>query len=383
MQYAQQFRHGILPDIRHDEQARNDFVLGFRAYLAGQVAPSNKAIWAQRVGPKFVEEHGREPEDWREAGKAMKRDPSYQFWSCMQSRAQRMNWDNAIDSVERQLPELIDKAKALSGKTGGTLTLDPDLEIPRYLTTHDIHLQPGNYCSEFTEDDIFAGAIYDAGVHVYSMGQMGAKDDHLGLANLGHYQKRFPEADPKRILDMGCTIGQSTLPWAEAFPSAEVHAIDVGAPVLRYAHARAESMGVKVHFSQQDAEHTSFEDESFDVVMSHIMMHETDKGAVARIFGESRRLLKPGGVMLHFDIARLAGLPPVDAFLSGWEIENHYEYFGATYRMMDLVAEAEKGGWQPGETALEKADHYQPGELGNYVGTVFTWPVVVGVKGGA
>ena len=30
--------------------------------------------------------------------------------------------------------------------------------------------------------------------------------------------------------------------------------------MLRYGHARAESMGVPIHFSQQDAEHTNFED---------------------------------------------------------------------------------------------------------------------------
>ena len=51
-----------------------------------------------------------------------------------------------------------------------------------------------------------------------------------------------PEFKPASILDCGCTVGHNTLPWAETFPEAQVTAIDVAAPVLRYAHARAESM---------------------------------------------------------------------------------------------------------------------------------------------
>ncbi|MCL6753034.1 methyltransferase domain-containing protein [Nostoc sp. CCCryo 231-06] len=61
------------------------------------------------------------------------------------------------------------------------------------------------------------------------------------------------------------SIGNSTLPYVDGFPDAEVHAIDVGAPMLRYAHARAESLGKRVHFSQQNAEQTNFPDESFDL----------------------------------------------------------------------------------------------------------------------
>ena len=39
----------------------------------------------------------------------------------------------------------------------------------------------------------------------------------------------------------------------------------VGAPLLRYAHARAEMLGRKVHYSQQNAESLDFADGSFDL----------------------------------------------------------------------------------------------------------------------
>ena len=63
----------------------------------------------------------------------------------------------------------------------------------------------------------------------------------------------------RRILDMGAAIGNSTLVYCDAFPDAEIHAIDIGAPLLRYGYARATALGRSVHFSQQNAERTDFE----------------------------------------------------------------------------------------------------------------------------
>ena len=53
-----------------------------------------------------------------------------------------------------------------------------------------------------------------------------------------------------------------------------------------------------MHFSQQNAESTDFESGSFDLVISHIMLHETSKSALVRIMKECRRLLRPGGVIV-------------------------------------------------------------------------------------
>jgi ubiquinone/menaquinone biosynthesis C-methylase UbiE len=177
---------------------------------------------------------------------------------------------------------------------------------------------------------------------------------------------------------MGCTVGQSTLPWKEAFPDAEVHGIDVGESVLRYAHARAEAMGVAVHFSQQNAEATDFPDGHFDVVVSHIMMHETSTPAVANIFKESRRLLRPGGAMLHMDNPRLKELAPFDAFLAEWEVHNNNEKFGGTYREMDIVAEAEKAGFAKGRVHLEYVPLVVPPRVMNYQTKGIQFPCLIG-----
>jgi len=87
-----------------------------------------------------------------------------------------------------------------------------------------------------------------------------------------------------------------------AFPEAECHGIDVGAALVRYAHLRAEGLGASVRFSQDDAEHSRFEDGSFDLVVTQIVLHETSSAATTAIIRESRRLLRPGGIAIHLEV---------------------------------------------------------------------------------
>ena len=61
-------------------------------------------------------------------------------------------------------------------------------------------------------------------------------------------------------------------------------------------------MGIPIHYKQENAEKTHYPDESFDLVVSVIMFHETSQSALPNILGESYRLLKPGGMMLHLDV---------------------------------------------------------------------------------
>ena len=106
-------------------------------------------------------------------------------------------------------------------------------------------------------------------------GLLGQRMDKLGKQVADWVKATYPKMKPMRILEMGCTIGQSTVAWKEAFPDAEVYGIDVAGPSLRYAHARAEALGRGIAYSQQDATKTNFPDGFFDIVASHAMIHET------------------------------------------------------------------------------------------------------------
>lgn len=372
-----QIRHAMLPTPDHDEEARQMFVKSFRGHLAANVAPGSRRIYDRVVLPRFRQANGRAPTDKKEVRKEMVRQPYYQFWSAMQRASQELMWDSIIDTVERTLPDLKATAERLdNGNPKGSLRLDPGLEIPSYHTGVDIHLQPGAYHSEFAKGDVAAGAIYDRGVYLYLIGATGPDNDLLGRILVHFYKENFADRPVGRLLDMGCAIGNSTLPWCVALPDAEIRGIDVGAPVLRYAHARAEAKGCSVHFSQQNAERTDFDDESFDLVVSHIMLHETSHKALPRIFAECKRLLKPGGVMLHLEIPR--STEPFAAFMMDWESYNNNEPFSRQFRETDVVKLVRDAGLANPRFDLAPVN-FDTSQR-NYGGVFEGFPVIVGEK---
>jgi len=376
-------QHALLPTPQHDEQARQDFIGALRGHLSGRVMPGNYQLFERRVAPRFAAEHGRPPADEQEIREWMTREPYYQFWSALQRRSQELLWESVIDPTEREWSALINRARAAKPRKTrkpGSLRLDPALVVPRYHAAADIHLQPGGYHTDFTNDDVAAGAIYDKGINLYMGGALGSENDLMGNTLLAYLRERHPSHQPKRILDLGCAIGNSTVVWARAFPKAEVHGIDVGAPVLRYAHARAEALGAAVHFSQQNAEGTDFADKSFDLVISHIVLHETSKSALVRILAECRRLLKPGGLMLHLEIPR--GRTPIEKFMHNWESYNNNETFSRYMTRIDLPAEARKAGFAAEEISLEEFVPKMDVAQMNYTQHFF-WKILVGRKNGA
>ena len=128
----------------------------------------------------------------------------------------------------------------------------------------------------------------------------------------------------------------ATLPVAQAFPRAEMHAIDVGPALLRYAHARAESLGVKVHFSQQDACNTEFPDGHFDLVYSIIVTHECPVPVLRRMLQEQHRVLSPEGVMLHDGYFDPPPLAPLEEVMNTWFARNANEPFSRGFRRFDF-----------------------------------------------
>ena len=319
-----QYPHGMLPATTAEEFSRQEFVKSLKFHLATKVAPGNRVAFAAKNVPAGT---------YREVGNVMRTDPYFRFWSALQRNSQEMMWKATQLPVERQLPELI-AASDRSGRKLGSLTLDPALEIPRYHRAVDIHCMPGGYHTEFTANDVGNGAVYDRAVYLYAMGRMGPLNSDIGDTTIGYVRQHFPELKPRRILDLGCTVGHSTLPYVDAFPDAQVYAIDVGAPVLRYAHARAEALGKRVHFSQQNAETTNFPDGHFDLIASHILVHETSHAAVRRIMRECYRLLTPGGVVIHAETPPYRDLSPFDAFMLDWDTRNNNEpFWGASHEI--------------------------------------------------
>ena len=343
-----QARHAVMAAPTHDEFSRQEFVRSYKNYLVENVHSGNQTRYEKIIKPKFQKAHNRVPKDRFEVGKEMVQDPYYQMFSSLLRTSQEMMWSSCQVPVNRDLDRLNQKIKIPKGnKTLGSLKLNEKLQVPRYHTAVDIHCQPGGYHSEVTEHDASAGLVYDRAVHIYAMGQLGPYNDDIGASILLWLQNNHPTLAPKKILDMGCSVGHSTVPYARAFPNAEVHGIDVAAPMLRYAHARAEELGEKVHFSQQNAEETNFKSGTFDLIVSHILLHETSEKAIHNIVKECHRLLKPGGLMIHGETPPYKNMGPFDAFMLDWDSRNNNEPFWARSHEIDLEKLSKKGGFDP------------------------------------
>lgn len=378
-----QFQHGVLPTTTAEEESRQDFVKSLKLHLATKVAPGNHLSYEVNAGPRYEKAEGHAPQTYHEVRRAMADDPYFNFWSALQRNSQEMMWKSSQLPVERQLPSLIEVVKNAESKLG-SLELDPDLEIPRYLTLVDIHCMPGGYHTEFAQDDVANGAVYDRAVYVYAMGRMGPLNSDIGDTMIDFVNDKFPDLKPKRILDLGCAVGHSTLPYVDAFPDAEIYAVDVGAPVLRYAHARAESLGKKVHFSQQNAEKMNFPDGHFDLIVSHILVHETSHKAIRNIMRECYRLLSPGGVVVHGETPPYKDLDTFGAFILDWDTRNNNEpYWGGSHEIDPEGMAEETGfdkskafeGMQPsafGQAEARRTKVFQGGDFGGG-GAWYVW----------
>jgi len=368
-------RHGISPETVHDEDARSNFMMDLYRHLGSQAGEGRRDVFEGRVKPAFVKEHGRAPKDRHEVRKAVKDDPYFQFWGHLRVLANQTLFYENSQTVERQLDTLIDKAKP--GKPKGKLELDPDFEIPKYQAPFDMHWMPGSFFTETTKDDVAAGAMYDSGgLYVMTSGNLGPLGDGGAYSVINYLRENYPDFKPKRVLDQGCTVGHNTLPFKEAWPDAEVIGLDIGAPVLRYAHARAESLGVDVTFTQQNAEETKYDDESLDFVTSTMFLHETSRKAVYNIIAEGYRILKPGGLMLHVEQPPFRWFDdPYDQFVRDWDTHNNNEPFWGPMHEMDLAEVAIEGGFKREDIIQEMADLIRPTKTDNYAKGPGAWYV--------
>jgi SAM-dependent methyltransferase len=256
-----------------------------RRFLITDLYAGNEVAYRRRQVPAFHKSTGREPQSYREVKGLMDKDPYYRAFSLLNRATQELLWDTVGESVERQLPALIDAATHVA-PAGGSLTLDPDFALPDYATKVDIHVMPGSFHKELGPDDVYAGAV------------------------------------------------------------------DIAAPMLRYAHARSEAMGVPVHYSQQNAGYTNFEDGSFDLILSNLLLHEIPQKLTKQIIRECHRLLAPGGVHVHNDMVGW----PTDAFqefMAEWNSHHNNEPFERGSGTLDWKAACIDAGFLAEDVFLQ------------------------------
>jgi len=343
-----------------EEKARQDFVLSLKLLANGSAQRRVREVYETQVLPKVTAELGRPPAARREVGGALARREEFRRWAVLTHHSQTMMWDAIERTTRRVLPDVEQRYQRLrsADQLHGSLTLNPELEIPTPISNTEIHRQPGGFVGRSDCDDLAPGLRYLGAAAIYAVGkgQQEAAGDGRAAPILEQLRQRFPGLKPRRILDLGCGIGVHSQAIALSFPEAEYHGVDVAAGLLRLAHVMAEERSLPIHYHQQDAAHTEFADQSFDLILSNILFHETNSARLPQILRECRRLLRPGGGMLHVDVpTQVSRLALADQVMNDWQVRWNGEPFWTGFAERDMLEEIVKAGFDRDRSFVDYA----------------------------
>lgn len=108
----------------------------------------------------------------------------------------------------------------------------------------------------------------------------------------------FAGSKDLKVLEIGCGLGTDGAQFAKA--GAEYTGVDLTDAAIELAQRRFELFNLPGRFQTADAERLDFDDDSFDLVYSHGVLHHTPD--TERAVREIYRVLRPGGrsvVMLY------------------------------------------------------------------------------------
>jgi len=327
----------------HNETSRHAFVGALKGYLNGPLEDRLAHCYEEQLKPAFVGKHGRAPGNRREGNEAFDGEHLFQLWGSSVFTSQNLMWEAVDQTCVRVLPEFEARWESLaSGDALGRLELAQNLVLPDPIAQVEIHRQPGGYFGMLGYmslrpgmNYLGTGELYRAAKGLSDGGKVG--DPVMGNYMIGALQRRFPDAKPLSILDLGCGVGVQTIAYKQTFANADVWALDLSAPFLKFAHVWAEDNGLAINYRQGDARHTGFADGKFDLIVSHILFHETWHDIVPGIMKEAYRLLAPGGIFLNGDIPYQPDRLSIPKQVTNdWQVVNNGEPFWTGYADMDM-----------------------------------------------
>ncbi|MBD1871473.1 methyltransferase domain-containing protein [Cyanobacteria bacterium FACHB-471] len=175
---------------------------------------------------------------------------------------------------------------------------NPELTYPEYYLRPFHAYDEGNLGWEAAmEVDVAAHAV-----HARIWPEAGAQGDAKLRQSYHDVLKAQLPAEPTDILDLGCSIGMSTVALQQTFPQARLTGLDLSPYFLAIAHYRTSSLPNSPTWLHAAAESTGLPDHSFDLVSACLLFHELPRAASVEIFQEARRLLRPGGHLTIMDM---------------------------------------------------------------------------------
>lgn len=346
-------RIGFSPN--HDEAARQAFVGSLKGYVNFSVEGALEQLFNVVVAPRRSAATGKPVAARDDAEAALADHPMFALWASLAFHSQNLMWASVQDTTDRIIDEQVDSYAALAASPDrlGSIALSDELLVKAPIATTEIHRQPGGYWRERRPNDLETALNYSGTVDLYRNAKGMGVGGKIGSDSLGRYvsgivRKYAPDLDPQAILDMGCGTGEQTLGYKREFPNARVTGIDCARPFVRFAHGLSESEGLALDFAEMDASQTGFGNQSFDLVVSIIMFHETTRAQVQGILSECWRLLRPGGLMLHLDVPyQPSRMPLIKQVTNHWQVRHNGEPFWTGFAELDMKQEVIAAGFDP------------------------------------
>jgi len=272
-------------------ETKGDFYAGVYAWRLYELEKVAAVRAVEILNAKGIED---DPDmSWEEAVSLLEGDSVIAMTGRMRHTHQKLKYQMLQQEYYKLADPFLEEMERADAMYSDRLELNLDMHIPEY-TAHEIHSMPGGYVG-----DEFAGHMYHAGTDLGAYVDVNFQDRiHMTMAR----NSMEPEdGNVKRILDIGTSIGQFATSMKRKYPKAEVWGLDIGAPMVRYAHMKALDLGVDVNFAQRLAEDTKFPDNHFDIVTSNLLFHEVTEQASRDIIHEMGRVVRPGGVFSAVD----------------------------------------------------------------------------------
>ncbi len=136
--------------------------------------------------------------------------------------------------------------------------------------------------------------LYDILVNLILFGQ--ERKMREATINLAHIQPG------ERVIDVGCGTGTLAITAKlKTGPTTEIHGTDAAPEMIERARQKALKAGVNVAFQAGLVEAIDFPENTFDIVLSSLMVHHLPPDLKSKAFAEIFRVLKPGGRLLIVD----------------------------------------------------------------------------------
>jgi ubiquinone/menaquinone biosynthesis C-methylase UbiE len=105
----------------------------------------------------------------------------------------------------------------------------------------------------------------------------------------------------KRVLDVGCGTGTLDILVKQKYPACDAVGLDGDPRILEVARSKAKDHGFEIQFEQGMSFDLPYPDESFDVVLTSLMLHHLCRDDKQKTAAEMYRVLRRGGRMIGMD----------------------------------------------------------------------------------